>query len=186
MTNVVALRNDIQNAITARLASAKAQSMTSSNRAKLEKVNLSDPVVTVLLACNYDPSNVNQNVYSVEKAFDIAACAAKGGRMSVYCDATFRSMLALEKAEIEVTRDVIASFCSNDVKTKYDAKIKATRVQTTKSQSTVATQHNSTINAMLALHMLNAARNASNDEVFTINRENEAVKQIAAIKEIAL
>lgn len=183
------LRAAIDAAVTARLASDKAQSMTANNQKKLaqfrDAVNASDAIAALLVACNYSADAVNQNVYSVEKVHDIAR-SDKMNFLSIYCNALFSSAIALEKAEIEITRDVVASLCSNDIKTKHDAKIKASRVQTTKSASTVATQHNSTINAFLALHMLHVTRNASNDECFTLNRENAAIKQIAALKQVTL
>lgn len=182
---VARLRATLASVVANRLASVKAQSMTASNAKKLtdavDVATRSDAVAALLVACNYSAESMNQNVYSVEKVFDIVAA-----RPSIYCNATFKSMIALESAEIEITRDVIASFCTNDVKCKYDAKIKATRVQSVKSKSTIATQHNSTINAFLALHMLNVSRNSNNDETFTLNRENDAVKLLAAKHEIAL
>jgi HSP90 family molecular chaperone len=106
--------------------------------------------------------------------------------MSQYCNALFDSALILEKASIEITRDVVASLCTNDIKTKFDAKIKASRVQKTVSKSTIATQHNSTLNAFNALRMLNVTRNANNDDVFTLNRDNAIVQAIAARKNVAL
>lgn len=178
--------------VNARLASDKAQSMTANNRKKLEsfrdQVAQNDAIAALLVACNYSADAVNQNVYSVEKAHDIARSAAseKQNFLSIYCNALFASAIALEKAEIEITRDVIATLCSNDVKTKYDAKIKTTRVQSVKSASTIATQHNSTINAFLALHMLNVTRNSANDECFTLNRENVAIKSLAKARDITL
>lgn len=178
--------------VNARLASDKAQSMTANNRKKLEsfrdQVAQNDAIAALLVACNYSADAVNQNVYSVEKAHDIARSAAseKQNFLSIYCNALFNSALALEKAEIEITRDVVASLCSNDVKTKFDSKIKATRVQSVKSASTIATQHNSTINAFLALHMLNVTRNSANDECFTLNRENAAIKSLAKARDITL
>lgn len=190
MTDLASIRASISNAVAARLADVKSDSMTSANRKKLsdaaDVTSRNDAVAALLVACNYDAAAINQNVYSVEKVFDIVAFANSAGRMSIYCNATFDSMLALEKAEIEITRDVIAALCSNDVKTKFDGKIKSTRVQSVKSKSTIATQHNSTINAFLALNMLHVSRNANNDDVFKLNRENAAVKLIASRKEIAL
>lgn len=190
MTDINTLRASISNAVTARLASDKAQSMTDSNRKKLAKfdalVSQSEAIASLLVACNYSADAINQNVYSVEKVEQIAQYANSAARLSIYCAAMFDSMIALEKADIEVTRDVIASLCTNDIKTKYDSKIKSTRVQTVKSKSTVATQHNSSINAYLALHMLHVTRNANNDECFKLDRDNAAIKAIAARKELAL
>ncbi len=192
MTAINTLRASLSSLVVARLASDKAQSMTANNRKKLsdfaDVVSRNDAIAELLVACSYSASAVNQNVYSVEKVADIAITASSDKRnaLSVYCAATFASMIALEKADIEITRDVIASVCTNDIKTKYDAKIKTTRVQSVKSKSTVATQHNSTINAMLALSMFNVTRNAANDEKFTLNRESVAVKAIASRLELAL
>jgi hypothetical protein len=191
MSDLATLRASIAAAVAARIAREDAKStMTSSNKKKLTDCSdvaaRSDDVATLLLACNYDAASINQNVYSVEKAFDIVAFACSASRMSQYCNALFDSALVLEKANVEITRDVVAALCTNDIKTKFDAKIKATRVQKTVSKSTVATQHNSTINAFNALHMLNVTRNANNDDVFTLNRENAIVQAIAARKNVQL
>jgi hypothetical protein len=191
MTDLAKLRASIALAVDARIAREDAKSsMTSSNKKKLTDVRdvaaRSDDIATLLLACNFDAASVNLNVYSVEKMLDIAQYACSASRMSQYCNALFDSALALEKAKVEITRDVVASICTNDIKTKYDAKIKSTRVQKAVSKSTVATQHNSTINAYLALSMLNVTRNANNDEVFTLNRDNAAVRAIAERKNIKI
>jgi hypothetical protein len=190
-SNIQTLRASIATAIDARIAREDAKSsMTSSNKKKLTDVRdvaqRSDDIAQLLLACNFDAASVNLNVYSVEKMLDIAQYACSASRMSQYCNALFDSAIALEKAQIEITRDVVAAICTNDIKTKFDAKIKSTRVQKAVSKSTVATQHNSTINAYLALHMLNVTRNANNDECFTLNRENAAVRAIAERKQIKL
>ncbi|MCK1543392.1 hypothetical protein IVB12_15860 [Bradyrhizobium sp. 179] len=190
-SNIQTLRASIATAIDARIAREDAKSsMTSSNKKKLTDVRdvaqRSDDIASLLLACNFDAASVNLNVYSVEKMLDIAQYACSASRMSQYCNALFDSALVLEKASIEITRDVVAALCTNDIKTKFDAKIKSTRVQKAVSKSTVATQHNSTINAYLALNMLNVTRNANNDECFTLNRENAAVKAIAERKQIKL
>jgi hypothetical protein len=184
------LRADIAAAFEARKIAELAKNANNTNMqknlTKYAKEVDHDSVVAVLVACNFSAAQINKNAYAVEKMISTARFCVKADKLDVYTNATIRSMFALEDAKIEVTRDVIASLCSNDVKTKYDAKIKSTRVQSAKSASTVATQHNSTINAMLALSMFNVATNASNDEVFMLNRENEAVKLIAERFEIAL
>jgi hypothetical protein len=193
MTNAIAtLRTDIANAFAARKAAELLKNASNANMQrnldKYAKAADHDEVVSVLVACNFSAANINKNAYAVEKMISTARFAASSAldKLDVYTNATIRSMFALEEAKIEITRDVIASLCSNDIKTKFDAKIKATRVQTTKSQSTVATQHNSTINALLALDMLNVARNAANDETFTLKRDNAAVIAIANSFQIAL
>jgi hypothetical protein len=191
MTDLATLRSNIALAVAARISKEDAKAtMTSSNKKKLNDCSdvaaRSDDVATLLLACNFDAASISQNVYSVEKMFDIVAFACSASRMSQYCNALFDSAIVLEKASIEITRDVVASLCTNDIKTKYDAKIKATRVAKTVSKSTIATQHNSTLNAFNALRMLNVTRNANNDDVFTLNRENAIVQAIAARKNIAL
>lgn len=193
MTDIATLRASIATAIDARISREDAKSsMTSSNKKKLTDVRdvaaRSDEIATLLLACNFDAASVNLNVYSVEKMLDIAQFACSASRMSQYCNALFDSAIALEKASIEITRDVVAALCTNDIKinAKIDAKIKNTRVQKAVSKSTIATQHNSTINAYLALHMLNVTRNANNDECFTLNRENAAVRAIAERKNVKL
>jgi hypothetical protein len=188
---IASLRTQIATAIDARIAREDAKAnMTSSNKKKLTDVRdvaaRSEEIASLLLACNFDAASVNLNVYSVEKMLHIAQFACSASRMSQYCSALYDSALVLEKAQVEITRDVVATLCTNDVKTKYDAKIKATRVQKAVSNSTVATQHNSTINAFLALHMLNVTRNANNDECFTLNRDNAAVRAIAERKNIKL
>lgn len=188
---ITTLRASIADAVNARIAREDAKAtMTSSNKKKLtdcsDVASRSDDVATLLLACNFDAASISLNVYSVEKMFDIVAFATSAGRMSQYCNALFDSALALEKAQVEITRDVVASLCTNDIKCKYDAKIKTTRVQKAVSKSTIATQHNSTLNAFNALHMLNVTRNANNDDVFTLNRDNAIVQAIAARKNVQL
>lgn len=191
--NVTALRTAIANAFAARKSAELSADASNSNMQKnLDKYAKNvdhDSVVTVLLACNFDVAAINQNAYAVEKMIKIARCAVSVDSLDVYTNATIRSMIACEAQEIEITRDVIASFCSVDAKNasaKVERAIKATRVQDHKSQSTVATQHNSTINAMIALHMLNVTRNASNKDVFKLNRENAAIKKIAERFELSL
>lgn len=184
------MRAAIASAFAARAARELAKDASNSNMqrnlTRYAKDADHDKVAEVLCASNFDVSHIDRNAYSVEKAIDIARYCVSAAKLSVYCNAIFDSMLSLETAKVEITRDVLASVCSNDIKTKYDAKIKSTRVQTVKSKSTVATQHNSSINAMLALHMLNTSRNSANDETFTLDRSNYAVQQIAARKNVAL
>jgi hypothetical protein len=193
MTNAIeTLKSDIAAAFAMRKAAELTKNASNANMQrnldKYAKAADHDDVVAMLVACNFSVANVSKNAYAVEKMISTARFAASSAldKLDVYTNATIRSMFALEDAKIEVTRDVIASLCSNDIKTKFDAKIKATRVQTTKSQSTVATQHNSTINAMIALDMFNVARNAANDETFTLKRDNAAVVKIAEHFQIAL
>src|ERR1700730_15739260 len=112
-----ALRTALSNNVTARLASDKAQSMTASNRKKLsdfaDLASRNDAIATLLISASYDAMNINQNVYSVDKVADIVRSAAteKQNYLSVYCNALFNSILTLEKASVEVTRDVVASLC---------------------------------------------------------------------------
>lgn len=184
------LKIAIADAFIARKAKETAKNASNTNIQKnldkyAKEVN-HDAVITILAACNFSAESINSNVYAVEKMIATARYCASVDKLDIYTQATFASMIALEASQIEVTRDVIASFCTNDVKTKYDAKIKATRVQSCKSQSTVATQHNSTINAMKALHMITETVNASNDSVFTLNRDNVAVKKIAERQNVTL
>jgi hypothetical protein len=188
---ITALRASIADAVALRIKNEDQKAtMTSSNKKKLTDYNdivqRNDDVCALLIASNYSASRFAESVYSVEKDCKIVQYALSASRMSQYCEALFDSALLLEKAQVEITRDVVASLCTNDIKTKYDAKIKATRVQKAVAHSTVASQHNSTINAFLALHMLHETRNANNDDVFTLNRENAIVQAIAARKNIAL
>lgn len=189
MTKTVdTLKTEIAAAFAARVL-RETHSNKLKNLAKYEKDVMHDNVVAVLLACNYSADSVNVNVYCVEKQISAARYVAKCDRLDIYTNAIFDSMIALEKSEIEITRDVLASCCSVDAKhanAKVEKAIKATRVQTHKSQSTVATQHNSSVNAMLALHMLKSARNTANAETFTLDRDSYAVREIAALKQIKL
>lgn len=193
ISNVTEMRTLIATAFAARAAFELAKDANNSNMQKnlsrYAKDAAHDKVAEVFAACSYDVSHINRNAYSVEKAVSTARYCASVDKLDVYTNAIFDSMLVLEAAQIEITRDVISSMCSVDAKNanaKIERAIKPTRVQTHKSTSTVATQHNSSINAMLALHMLNAARNAANDECFTLDRSNFAVQAIAARKEVKL
>lgn len=158
------------------------------NLQKYRKSADHDVVASTLLACSFDVNNVNQNVYAVEKMMKLAR-SMTANNASMYCNALIASAVACEAQSIEITRDVIASFCSIDLKhasQKVERAIKTTRVQKHVATSTVATQHNSTINAFCALDMLRVTRNASNNDTFTLNRDNVIVQAIASHLNVSL
>lgn len=195
MTNTAntEMRDAFNAAIDARIAEETANMKISSKKLRDFEAYKSDvahdSVISVLVACNFNVASVKQNTYAVRKMIDLARSAANCDTASVYCNALVASAVACERAEIEITRDVVFAMCSVDAKhasPKVEKAIKSTRVQSHKSNSTVASQHNSTLNAFEALNMLTIARNASNVESFKLDRSNAAVIAIAAKLQVAL
>jgi hypothetical protein len=202
MTKTVeTLKADIASAFASRIAYEQNKNADNASIVKkftaIAKSADHDTIASVLLACNYDAANINAsnvsthraNVYMIEKQIDFARYLANVDRVDQYSVAIFKSTLALETAQIEMTRKAVASACSADVKhtdAKTERVLKTTRVQKHIAASTVSTQASSSLCMLTAFNVLTETRNASNESVFRVNRESEAAKRFAARLEIEL
>lgn len=134
-------------------------------------------------------SNNRYNVYAAEKVDNAARASAYVAELNHYSLAILKVALAFEKNESKLSHADAVSACSASVKHK-DAKreqvIKSLRYAKHVASNTATTQSSSSINALQTLNILCESRDAANVIVYSVNRENEIFKALAARYELAM
>lgn len=147
-----------------------------------------ESVASVLLASNVSADFVNDsirvdskyNVYAAQKVDNIACYLLKAEALNHYTLAILRSLLSLEKAELQLTHEDAKSACTLEMKLK-DAKREKLLVKYQKhvAISTANTQSSSSLEALVTFNVLKRARNAENETVFTLC-DNDTTREILA------
>ncbi|WLR90971.1 hypothetical protein [Shinella zoogloeoides] len=177
--------NTFSTAINARIdAAIKADKMSESNRDKLrnfaKECNNSEKLVAFLANAQVDVRVFENDVYEIDKLrnlsrFAVDEIAARDFNEMNRC--VFLTALAFERADIAFTREDATHACSSHYKIK-DAKKRALTAQNAKqvADSTVASQHRSSLKALEALNILRSI----NKSEFRMNLQNDATIKLAA------
>lgn len=154
----------------------------------LRKSMTRESVASVLLASNISAEFINDanrvdskfNVYAAQKVDNIACYLLKAESLNHYTLAILRSLLSLEKHELQLTQDDAKSACTLEMKLK-DAKREKLLIKYQKhvAISTANTQSSSSLEALVTFNVLKRARNAENETVFTLC-DNDATREIIA------
>lgn len=147
-----------------------------------------ESVASVLLASNVSADFVNEsirvdskyNVYAAQKVDNLACFILKAESLNHYTLAILRSLLSLEKNEMQLTHEDAKSACTLEMKLK-DAKREKLLIKYQKhvAISTANTQSSSSLEALCTFNVLKRSRNAENETVFTLC-DNDATREILA------
>lgn len=148
-----------------------------------------DALAQIMLDNAYDVACINEhkrdnnrkNIYSIEKHANIVRALAKTEALNHFTLNIFKSALKLEENETFLTIADARSACSllETVKDKKREKL-ISKYQKNVAASTVNAQHSSSIDALVCLNILRETRDASNQRVYTLNRESKAFKLLTA------
>lgn len=177
--------NVFSTALIARVdASVKADKMSESNRDKLrafaKECNASTKLVQFLSSAKVDVRVFENDVYEIDKLRNLSRfatdeIAARDFNEMNRC--VFLTALNFEMNDLPFTREDATHACSSHYKIKDAAKKKLT-VQNSeaKADSTVASQHRSSLKALEALNVLRSI----NKSEFRMDLECDATKALAA------
>ncbi len=177
--------NVFSTALVARVdAAAKANKMSESNREKLrsfaKECNASTKLVAFLTTAQVDVKVFENDIYEIDKLRNLSRfatdeIAARDFNEMNRC--VFLTALNFEMNDIPFTREDATHACSSHYKIK-DATKKKLTVQNSeaKADSTVASQHRSSLKALEALNILRSV----NKTEFRMNLDSEATKALAA------
>lgn len=150
-----------------------------------------------MMLCNVNADYINRqersnnryNVYAALKV-DNAICASLNSvALNHYSLAILRAALALEANELTLTHKDAVAACSESVKhsdSKREKIIKSVRYAKHVAANTASTQSSSSINALQTCNVLTETRDASNVICYSVNRDSEMTKLLAARYELAL
>lgn len=185
--------NSFVSSLDARIAfEASKSTMSSSNLDKLKRMKnvfSNENVIKMLEASSVSTdfanraivSNARMNVYTIEKLANVMQYVSNASALNVMTRCIFESAAKLTDASLSLTREDAQNACSAHRKIADKAK-KAHIVQNEKTvaDSTVAAQHSSSLDALVALNVLNKRFDANNRECFTVNRDNEIAQKMLA------
>lgn len=165
-------------------AAVKADKMSESNREKLrnfaKECNNSEKLVKFMTSAQVDVKVFENDVYEIDKLrnfarFAVEEIAARDFNEMNRC--VFLTALNFEMNDIAFTREDATHACSSHYKIK-DANKRSLTVQNAKhvADSTVASQHRSSLKALEALNILKSV----NKTEFRMNLKSAATKALAA------
>lgn len=150
-----------------------------------------DAVASVMLASNVDVNYINtkncSNIYTAKKVETIARTIASAASLDIHTLNVFKSAFALTKASKSMTHnDAKASICSNIKSSSSDKQALLSISAKFYDSSTANAQSSSSISALLIFNMLRKTRDERNDEAFTIDFENAAVKKLCKVLDLKI
>jgi hypothetical protein len=173
------------------LAKNAANDSMQSTLSSLRKSMTHADIAAQLHSCNVDANFINRsersnnryNVYAAQKVDNVARAAKSVEELNHYTLAILRVALAVEKIESKLSHKDAVSACSASVKhseAKRESLIKSLRYAKHVAANTASTQSSSSINALQTCNILSESRDAANAVVYSVNRESETFKLIAA------
>jgi len=147
-----------------------------------------DAIANVMQSANLDCAFINRqernnarfNVYAAQKIVNIARAAKHVATLNHYTKAIVASLASFKAASAELSHKDAISACSSDSKVSKAKDALLVRYAKITSANTASTQASSSLNALLACHVISESRNAANETCYTLN-DNALASDLIAL-----
>lgn len=145
-----------------------------------------ESVAALLASCSVDAETINKTtkadkrfaVYSIDKTRNVLAFVTSSAKLNDMNFYILKTLLKCNAAGVDMSLDDAKAACSAAIKLNKEQKTRVCQNSKHIAESTVKSQHASTLDALLFLNVVSATRDAMNNDTFKFNAENEIAKQI--------